>query len=147
MHIRNVVLCNAKIFLCNYRIYRNKHICYALVVCSPPPPPPASGNSGDFDFWSSKSLLKAPSCGDCSMVEPLLFPPPPQPAIFSFQGPFCLYKANPGYFHHTAMAILWSKPHSFPRLSPALLLGLGGPWLQMTSALNPFEFIHRENDV
>ena len=35
--------------------------------------PPSPGDSGDFAFWSSKSLLNAPPCGDCSLVKPLLF--------------------------------------------------------------------------
>ena len=35
--------------------------------------PPAPGNSEEFDFWSSKSPLKTPPCGDCSLVKPLLF--------------------------------------------------------------------------
>ena len=64
----------------------------ALVICNHGPPGP--GNSGDFDFWASKSLLKAPLCGDCSLVKPLLFSPA---ACYRFiSWPFCLYKANPG---------------------------------------------------
>ena len=74
----------------------------ALVICNhsppPPPPPPAPGiaarNSRDFDFWSSKSPLKAPPCGDCSLVKPLLFSPA---ACYLFiHGPVCIFKANPG---------------------------------------------------
>ena len=109
--------------------------CNAPVICNHGPPGP--GNSRDFDFWSSKSLLKAPPCGDCSLVKverktTAVFPHSLL-AIFSFHCPFCLYKANPGYFASTAMATLWSKPRSFPRLSPTLPRAWG-PWLQMTSA-------------
>ena len=108
----------------NYKfVLRNN----ALVICDHGPTPPR--NSGDFDFWSSKYPLKAPPCGDSSLMKPLLFPP--QPTIFSFHGPFCLYKANPEYFPRTAEAKLWSKPRSVPWLSPTLPQGA---WLQMARA-------------
>ena len=90
----------------------------ALVICNTPHPP-APGNSGNFDFWYSKSLLNAPLCRETTAVFP------PQSAIFSFHGLFCLHKANPGYFPRTALAKLWSKLCSFPRLSPTLPQGWG----------------------
>ena len=105
---------------------------YALVICNQAPTPfPA--NSGDFDFWSSKSLLKAPPLrglivGKTTAVFPRSL------LSFHFMALFAYKNANPGYFPRTAMAKLWSKPRSFPLLSPPSPGG-GGPWLQMTSAL------------
>ena len=101
----------------------------ALVICNHGPPVP--GNSGDFDFWSSKSPLKAPPCWDCLLVKPLLFSP--TSAIFSFHGPFCLIKQTPGI----SEAMLWqnfgqSPTHFHGYLKPSH--GGGGLWLQMTSA-------------
>ena len=46
---------------------------YALVICNQGPPPP--GNSGDFDFFPSKSLLEAPPCRDKQMVKSRLNDP------------------------------------------------------------------------
>ena len=88
---------------------------YALVICNHTPLP-VPGNSGGFDLWFSKSLLKAPSCGDYSLVKSLLFTPAACYLFISL--PFCLYKANPGYFPRTAVAKRLSKPRSFSRLSP-----------------------------
>ena len=68
--------------------------------------------------------LKAPPCGDC-LVKSLLFPP--QPAIFSFHGPFA-------YIKQTQIFPLWSKPHLFPQLSPPSRGDGRRAWLQMTSA-------------
>ena len=60
----------------------------ALVICNHGPPAP--GNSGDFDFWSSKSPLKAPPCGEYSLINPLLFSPA---ACYQFiKGPFAYVK-------------------------------------------------------
>ena len=45
----------------------------ALVICNHGSPP--LGNSWDFDFFPSKSLLEAPHCGDKQMVKSLLNSP------------------------------------------------------------------------
>ena len=94
---------------------------YALVICNHSPLAP--GNSGDFDFWSSKSLLKAPPCRDCT-------------AVF-----LCSLLS----FHFTALfAYMVFSPHCRgTTLVKALLISTAipflpwgwGPWLQMTSAL------------
>ena len=110
----------------------------ALVICNhapppPPRPPPAPGNSGGFDFWSSKSLLKAPTCGDCSLVKPLLFSPRSL-LSFHFTALLAYIKQTPSIFPALPWQNLGQSPHSFPRLSPALPQGWGGPCLQMASA-------------
>ena len=112
---------------------------YALVICNRASPAP--GNSGDLvqQIPAKSPTLQGLLIGKTTAVLPrsLLF------FIFSFHCPFCLYKANPGYFPRTAMEKLWSKHRSFPRLSPALprgWVGGGAPWLQMTSALYKWLF-------
>ena len=90
--------------------------CYALVICNHGPTGP--GNSGDFEFWSSKSLLKAPPCGDCSLVKPLLFS---SAACYLFiSQPFLPVLIKPPGISPALVAKLWSKTRSFPQLSPAL---------------------------
>ena len=53
---------------------------------------------------------------------------PPQPAIFSFLGPFCLYQANPQYF--PALPWAWQnicqRPAHFLDYSSPSLGGSGG---------------------
>ena len=49
--------------------------------------PPGPGNSGDFNFWSSKPPVKSPPCGDIWLVKSLPNSPAPHymavfPAIF-----------------------------------------------------------------
>ena len=76
----------------------------AQVICNHGPPTPSPGNSGDFNFCSNKSLLKAPPFRDRLLVKPLLFSP--QPVIFSLHSPFCLYKTNLAYSPCTTTAKL-----------------------------------------
>ena len=93
----------------NHCIMNTSKLYNALVICNHAPPP---WNSQDFDFWSSKSPLKVPPCGDCSLVKSLLSSPTAC-YLSIFIGPFHLYKhdkANPVYFPYTAVAKLWSKP-------------------------------------
>ena len=68
------------------------HLCISHLK---PCPPPAPGNTGDFDFWSSKSLLKAPPWRDYSLVKPLLFSPRSLLA-FHFTTLFVYIKQTPG---------------------------------------------------
>ena len=62
-----------------------------------------------------------------------------QPAIFSFHGTFCLYKANPGYFSRTTMAKHLSKPRSLHSYLP--------PSPRVTSDWCIICDTHREQDV
>ena len=88
---------NYQFFLQTKKLNMQIHNFNALVICNHVPPQ-AQGIAGTLTFsLDSKSLLKAPPCGDCSLVKPLFPPPLPQPAIFLFHGPFCMYKAIPGY--------------------------------------------------
>ena len=104
------------LFDCSCGETLNHQTSNALVICNEGPPGP--GNSRDFDFWSSKSPLKAPPCGDCLLVKPLLFSPAAY--YFFIHSLFFIHKAHLGYFRHTAVAKLWPKPRSFPWLSPTL---------------------------
>ena len=82
------------------------HYSNALVIfnrAAHPSPLPPKGNSGDYDFLSSKYLLKAPPCGDCSLFKRQLFPR--QPAVFSFHGPFAYTKQTLGI----SPALLWQN--------------------------------------
>ena len=103
---------------------------------------PPCGNSGDFDFWSSKSPLKAPPCGDCWLVKPLLF----SSAAFIFISrtflPSCGGKATTACSGLTneqspmvglLAGICCTKSQS-PRYTPSVR-EQGRAWLQMTSAL------------
>ena len=113
--------------------------CYALVICNHGPSSPP-GNSADFDFWSSQSPLKAPPCGDCSLVKPFILFSPAACFLFIylFKEPFCLYiKQTPGI----SPALPWQN---FGQ-SPAHFLGYPPPspgdrrrgaWLQMTECIS-----------
>ena len=63
----------------------------------------APGNSGDFDFLSSKSLLKAPHCGDIQLVKPCRLTP--QSYVLHCIAIF-VYNTNPWHFHCTAGTIV-----------------------------------------
>ena len=91
----------------------------------------APGNSGDFDFSFSKSLLKAPHSGGSQLVKllpcsPLSFPT--QSVMFTLHCHLCVRNANPWYFPGTAGT---QKHSAFPRLSPALFQVWAGPWLNI----------------
>ena len=103
-------------------------VVYALVICNHAP---HLGNSGDFDFWSSK----ASSCRDCSLVKPLLISP--QPDILSFHGPFCIIPSKSRIFPSHCRGKTLVKASLISMAIPHPIPGLGsvGAWLQMTSAL------------
>ena len=89
-----------------------------------------SGNLDPFEkiFW----IRACPPCGDCSLGKPLLFSPA---ACYLFiHSPFCIYKAIPWVFPQHCVTKLWSKPAHFHSYAP-LYPGPGGPWFQMTSAI------------
>ena len=98
----------------------------ALVICNHAPgPPPAPGNSGGFDFWSSKSLLKAPTCGDCSLVKPLLFSPRSL-LSFHFTALLAYIKQTPSISPALPWTKPWSKPPLISTAIPRPPSGVGG---------------------
>ena len=98
--------------------------------------PPLQGSNVDFDFWSSKSPLRAPPCGDWLLVKPLLFSPAAC-CLFILTALFANIKQTPCI----SPALLWhnfgqSRTHFHGHPPPSPRGGwMGGAWLQMTSAL------------
>ena len=83
---------------------------YALVICNHGPR--ILGNSRDFDFWSSKSLLKAPLCGNCSLAKSLT-------AYYLFiSRPFYYIKQTPGISPALPWRNFGHSPAHFHGFSP-----------------------------
>ena len=102
---------------------------YAPVICNHcPPPSPPKGDSGDNDFSSIRTLLKALHCGDLLRVIALLF------IRVNFTGIYLHNITRPAFTRYcggTQKVIA----HTLALLSPAHPSRWGGQGLQMTGAL------------